>query len=76
MKMSFLRKNGGRTFYVCTGSQSFCGCRYVKPRWFLAFLTRLGLVRPQHGKGSGARKRHNAYEKHGTNGNLTPYVKR
>ena len=22
----------------------------------------------QHGKGSGARKRHNAYEKHGTNG--------
>ena len=50
MKMSFLRKNGGRTFYVCTGSYSFCGCRYVKPRWFLAFLTRLGLVRPNMAK--------------------------
>lgn len=69
MRMSFLRKTeeGHSTFLhriVIILRMPLCQATMV-----LSFPDMAcGLVRTQHGKGSGARKRHNAYEKHGTNG--------
>ena len=75
MKMSFLRKTeeGHSTF---AQDRNLLRMPLCQATMVLSFPDTAWPCPAQHGKGSGARKRHNAYEKHGTNGNLTPYVKR
>lgn len=76
MKMSFLRKKRRKDILRLHRIVIILWMPLCQATMVLSFPDTAWPCPAQHGKGSGARKRHNAYEKHGTNGNLTPYVKR